>query len=306
MSAAGSAPRTARRSGLAYGLITYLIWGVLPLYFVAMSPTGPFELVSARVVFSALFCALLVMFTRAWRVLGEVFRSPRTLGLFALAAGLIYLNWQLYVIAATSGHVLEASLGYFINPVFTVLLAVLVQRERLTVAQWSAVGISALAVLVLAVAYGQVPWIGLGLALSFGFYGLIKARVGGQVDSLTGLTVETTLLLPVATVVLVLVQTIGGGLTFGSSGVGHSLLLASTGIVTAVPLLTFASASRRLPLAWLGFLQYLGPVLQFTLGVAVLREDMPPARWAGFALIWLAIVVLIVDGARQARAHRVY
>lgn len=304
MSGAGE-PVPARRSGLIYGLITYLIWGMLPLYFVAMAPTGPYELVSARVVFSALFCVFAVAVTKAWKPVFRVLRTPRLLGLFALAALLIYANWQLYVIATTSGHVLEASLGYFINPVFTVLLAVLVQRERLTVGQWSAVGISAVAVAVLAIAYGQVPWLGLGLATSFGFYGLIKARVGDQVDSLTGLSVETTLLLPLAAVVLVVVQATSG-ITFGASGVGHSLLLASTGIVTAVPLLTFASASRRLPLAWLGFMQYLGPVLQFILGVAVLHEDIPPARWAGFGLIWLAIVVLVIDGVRQARAHRVH
>lgn len=304
MSGAGE-PVPARRSGLIYGLITYLIWGMLPLYFVAMAPTGPYELVSARVVFSALFCVFAVAVTKAWKPVFRVLRTPRLLGLFALAALLIYANWQLYVIATTSGHVLEASLGYFINPVFTVLLAVLVQRERLTVGQWSAVGISAVAVAVLAIAYGQVPWLGLGLATSFGFYGLIKARVGDQVDSLTGLSVETTLLLPLAAVVLVVVQATSG-ITFGASGVGHSLLLASTGIVTAVPLLTFASASRRLPLAWLGFMQYLGPVLQFILGVAVLHEDIQPARWAGFGLIWLAIVVLVIDGVRQARAHRVH
>lgn len=296
--------RQPRRAGLVYGVVTYLIWGVLPLYFVLMAPTGPVELVAARVIFSVVFCAIIVAVTRRWRHIGALLADRRVVGPLAVAALLIYANWQLYVIAVETAHVLEASLGYFINPIVTVLLAVIFQHERLTRMQWAAVGVSAVAIAVLVVAYGQVPWIGLGLALSFGFYGLIKSRVADRVDAIGGLTVETTLLVPVAIAALVVVEVGMGGLTFARTGVGHALLLASTGVVTAVPLMTFAAASRRLPLSWLGFIQYLGPMLQFLIGLLVLHEPMPAARLVGFALIWAAIALLLVDGALQARrAH---
>ncbi|WP_225733226.1 EamA family transporter RarD [Pseudoclavibacter sp. CFCC 13796] len=297
--------RQPRRSGLMLGIGTYLIWGSLPLYFVLMSPTGPFELVAARVVFSAVFCALLVTATRQWRHLIALFRDARVLLTLTAAALLIYANWQLYVIAVTTEHVLEASLGYFINPIVTILLAVFVQHDRLGRMQWIAVALSAVAVVVLVAAYGQMPWIGLGLAFSFGFYGLIKSKVGERVDAISGLTIETTLLLPVAVVVLLLVEFVGTGLTFGRTGLGHSLLLASAGVVTAVPLITFAAASRRLPLSWIGFLQYLGPTLQFVIGVTVLHEPMPASRLIGFMLIWASIVLLIIDGLMQGRRHRI-
>ncbi|KAB1646591.1 EamA family transporter RarD [Pseudoclavibacter sp. CFCC 14310] len=297
--------RQPRRSGLMLGIGTYLIWGALPLYFMLMAPTGPFELVAARVVFSAVFCVLLVTVTRQWRHLVALFREPRVLLTLTAAALLIYANWQLYVIAVTSEHVLEASLGYFINPIVTVLLAVFVQHDRLSRVQWAAVCLSTVAVVVLVVAYGQLPWIGLGLAFSFGFYGLIKSKVGERVDAISGLTIETTLLLPIAVVVLLVVEFAGAGLTFGRTGLGHALLLASAGVVTAVPLITFAAASRRLPLSWIGFLQYLAPTMQFVIGVVVLHEPMPTSRLVGFALIWTSIVLLIVDGIVQSRRHRI-
>ena len=221
----------------------------------------------------------------------------------AVAAVLIVTNWTTYVYGVLSGHVLDAALGYFINPLVTVLLAVVVLRERLRPAQWVAVALGAAAVVVISTGVGGLPWVALVLACSFGLYGLVKNRVGRSVGALPGLAVETAVLTPVALGYLLWLGARGDG-TFGTEGLGHALLLASAGIVTALPLLLFSSAARRLPLSVVGLLQYLAPVLQFLCGVLVFGEHMPPTRWAGFALVWLALVVLSVDGLRAARATR--
>lgn len=300
-----SVPSASRRgAGLLFGVGTYLIWGGLPLFFLTLDPAGPWEIVAARVVFSLVFCLLLLVLTRSWSVFRSVWRAPGLVGRFAAAAILIYVNWQMYVVAVTSGHVVESALGYFINPLVTVLLAVLVLHERLRPAQWVAVGITAVAVVVLTVDYGRLPWIALVLAGSFACYGLIKNRIGSRVDSLTGMTVETTLLTPVAGVILTIVG-MSGGLTFATHGSAHFWLLVTSGPVTAIPLILFAAAAQRLPLSWLGFLQYLSPVLQFLVGVLILHESMPAARWIGFGIVWVALVVLIVDGTLESsRSHR--
>jgi chloramphenicol-sensitive protein RarD len=201
----------------------------------------------------------------------------------------------------------EAALGYFINPIVTVFLGVVVQRERLRVAQWVAVGVSIVAVIVLAVGYGSFPWIALILAFSFGFYGLIKKRVGPTVDAVSGLTLETLWLTPVAIVQLVVVAATAG-LTFGTVSVWHTVAMVGAGVITAVPLLFFAAASRRLPLVYMGFIQYFAPFIQFLVGVFVLHEAMPPERWVGFSIVWLALVILSVDmivAARQGRRKAV-
>jgi chloramphenicol-sensitive protein RarD len=238
--------------------------------------------------------------TRAWMPFIRILRQPRLLFTMALAGAIIFVNWQVYVIATVTGQVVEAALGYFINPIVTILIGVLVLRERLRIAQWVALGVSVIAVGVLTAGYGAVPWIALILAFSFGFYGLIKKRVGPRVDAISGLTLETMWLTPVAGVQLAIVGS-STGLTFGSAGIGHALLMMSAGIVTAVPLLLFASAARRLPLIYLGFIQYFSPVIQFLLGVFVLNEPMPPERWVGFSLIWVALIVLTVDMVRAGR-----
>ena len=197
----------------------------------------------------------------------------------------------------------DASLGYFINPLVTVTLAVVLLRERLRVAQWVALGFGALAVVVLTVGYGQLPWIALVLALSFGFYGFLKNRVGRTVEAIPGLAVETLVLAPLSLGYLLWLGGTGDG-TFAGDGVGHALVVAAAGIVTSVPLLLFGSAARRLPLSMIGLLQYIAPTLQFVIGVVVLHEQMPLARWWGFALVWVAIVILTVDGVRSSRASR--
>ncbi len=291
------------RPGLVFGVLAYMIWGFLPVYFIAVEPTGAFELVAMRVLFSLVFCVLIILVTRAWRPLAIVVRSPRPLGILAIAAGLIYLNWLTYAWAVLNGHVIESALGYFINPIVTVFLGVVVLRERLRPAQWAAVAISGVAVVVLAINYGAVPWISLVLAFTFASYGLTKSKVGGRVDAVSGLTVETALLVPIAVIQLIIVGSISG-LTFGQISLGHSLLLMASGIITAVPLLLFAAAARRLPLVYVGLLQYLAPVLQFAFGAFILMEPMPPGRWVGFAIVWLALIVLTVDMLASSRGLR--
>ncbi len=288
-------PSTAvSAGGLAYAVSSYLLWGLLPVLFFLLSASGAIEIVAWRIVLSLVFCALLITVARGWPRLVELLRDRRSLLTLALAAVLILVNWTVYVFASTSGHVVEASLGYFTNPIVTVLLGVLVLRERLRPLQWVAVGVSAIAVIVIAVGYGSMPWIALALASSFGLYGLVKNRVGGRVDALSGLTVETAVLAPAAAAVLVVI-----GLTSGLSAVElgptQGLLTASLGVATAVPLLLFASAARRLPLAYLGLVQYLAPVLQLLIGVVVLGEPMPAERWFGFGIVWLALIILTVD-----------
>ncbi|WP_411721192.1 EamA family transporter RarD [Mycetocola sp.] len=292
------------RSGLVSAVTAYVLWGMLPLYFLLVAPTGPFELVAARVIFSLIFCALLLTVTRAWKPFVRLLITPGITFTMALAGALIFVNWQTYVYGVLSGQVVEAALGYFINPIVTVFLGVFFLRERLRLIQWISVGISIVAVLVLAVGGSGVPWIALILAFSFGLYGYIKKRVGPRVDAVAGLTLETTWLLPVAVVQLLVVGATTG-LTIGTVSPMHTALLAGTGVITAVPLLFFAAASRRLPLVWMGFIQFFAPVIQFLVGVLVLHEEMPIERWVGFGLVWIALVILTVDMAASARRSAV-
>lgn len=282
------------RPGLAFALASYLLWGFLPVLFVSLRPSGPIEIVAWRIVLSLVFCALLISATRGWPRLLAIARDRGTLGSLSLAAVFIVVNWVVYVFASLSGHVVEAALGYFTNPIVTVLLGVIVLRERLRPLQWIAIGVSAVAVLILAIGYGSFPWIALTLAFSFGFYGLVKKRVGPKADAISGLTIETAVLAPVAAVALVIMGA-ANGLTIGTAGVAHTLLLLSLGVATAVPLILFAAASRRLPLTYMGLVQYIAPILQLLVGVVLLKEAMPPERWLGFGIVWLALAILTVD-----------
>jgi len=302
--AAAVAPVPARLvSGLIFSLGSYVLWGFLPLYFLLLAPTGAFEIVAYRILFSLVFCALLLTVTRGWGRLAALVRQPRILLTMAVAGVFIYINWQVFVLAVTSGHVVEGALGYFINPLFTVLLGVVFLRERLRPAQWVAVGISAVAIAIIAVGYGAFPWIAIALTLSFGLYGFIKKRVGGQVDAIGGLTLETAWLTPVAAVQLILVAT-SSGLTLTAGGPGHTVLVVLVGVATGVPLLLFAAAAARLPLIAIGLTQYLTPVLQFVLGVVFLGEAMSTTRWIGFVLVWVALIVLTIDLIRAAHGQR--
>jgi chloramphenicol-sensitive protein RarD len=301
-----SAEPTRRRgggTGLVFAIGAYVLWGFLPGFFLLLEPASAWEIVAFRVLMSLVFCAVLLTVTRGWRGLFGLSRQPRVLFTMALAGALIYVNWQVYIVATLSGHVIEASLGYFMNPIVTVVLGVLVLRERLRLTQWIAVGIAVVAVAVIVVGYGAFPWIALTLAFTFGFYGLVKKRLGPSVDAVSGLTLESLWLVPIATVILVVVG-VTSGLTLGSAGIWHALLLSLAGVFTAVPLLLFAAGARRVPLTVIGLLQFVAPILQFIIGAWLLGEPMPLERWVGFGLVWLALIVLTVDSLLFARRAR--
>ena len=291
-------------AGLGYAISAYALWGFLPVFFLLLAPTGAWEVVALRILLALVFCAFLLTITRAWPAFWGLARQARVLGIMTIAGVMIYINWQTYILAVLTGHVVEGALGYFINPIVTVVLGVVFLRERLRITQWIAVGISAVAILVIAIGYGAFPWLALILAFSFGTYGFIKKRVGAQVDAVSGLTLETVILTPVAIVVLAVVATVGGGLVTGTQGTAHLLITLCAGAITAIPLLLFAAAARRLPLVYIGLTQYLAPVMQFLIGVVVLHEAMPPERWAGFALVWVALIVLAADALRHGRSAR--
>lgn len=297
------APVAEAVRGGVYALGAYLLWGVLPLYFLQLRPTGPWEVVAWRIVLAFVFCLVLLTVLRTWRPFLAIVRQPRLLALTALAGVLIYVNWQTYLIGALTGHVIETSLGYFINPIVTVLLGVIVLRERLRLLPWIAVGIAVIAVIVIVVGYGTFPWIALTLALSFGFYGLVKKQIGPSVDAVSGLTLESLWLLPVAVVQLMVVAATAG-LTLGTAGPLHTGLLLAAGAVTAIPLLLFASGARRAPLSVIGLLQFVAPIIQFVIGVWLLGEPMTTERWIGFGLVWLALVLLSADSLVAARKNR--
>jgi len=276
---------------------------MFPLYFLTLLPANPFEIVSYRIIFSLVFCGLLLIVTRGWRRFVALLRQRRISLTLALAGVLLYLNWQIFIIAVVSGQVMESSLGYFINPILTVILGVTVLKEKLRPLQWLAVGISFVAVLVLTFSYGKLPWISLALAATFGFYGLIKKKLGNRVDVVSGLTMETMWVLPIALIQLVIVGNLVG-LTFVGFGAAHTVLLMSSGILTAVPLLLFAAGAKRLPLTAIGLIQYSTPVVTFLLALFVLHEEMPGSRWAGFILIWVSLSLITVDMFRAARSSR--
>lgn len=290
-------------SGLAIGASAYAIWGVLPLYMAATAPASAVEIVIMRIGFSLLFCLLLLAVLRRFGDLKVALGTRRRVLAVTLAAVAVAVNWLLYAGAVTSGHVLQASLGYFINPLVNVALGVLLLGERMRRAQWAAVAIAAAAVAVITLDAGEVPWIGLGLAFSFGLYGLIKKRAAAPVHPVASMTAETAVLLPVfAGGTLWLAAS--GTLTTGLHGAGHFWIMAASGVVTAVPLIMFSAAAKTVPLSVLGILQYIAPIGQFLLAVTVFGEQMPAGRWIGFGLIWLALLVFTTDHLATARAQR--
>ncbi|MFB6437578.1 EamA family transporter RarD [Streptomyces sp. NPDC056411] len=293
--------RSDVRTGLAYGIAAYTMWGLLPLYWHLLDAAAPSEILAHRMLWSLPVAVIILAVLRRWAWVGRLLREPRKLGLVLVCAVVISSNWFLYIWAVNSGHVLEASLGYFINPLVSIAFGVLVLRERLRVLQWVAVGVGALAVVVMTAAYGKVPWIALGLALSFATYGLVKKRVG--LDGIEGFSAETAMQLLPALGYLVFLGAHGES-SFLTGGVGQALLLSGCGVATAVPLICFGAAAMRLPLTVIGMMQYLAPTFQFLLGLTVFHETMPPERWAGFALVWGALAVLTWDALRTARRAR--
>jgi len=301
MSQAEKEPPRVEGRGLLLAILAYLLWGFLPLFFLLLVPANALEIVAWRVLLSLVFCAILLTATHSWRRLWMLLRDRRVSLTLLLAGILILINWLVYVYATVSHDVVQAALGYFTNPIVTVMLGIFVLRERLRPAQWVAIGISAIAVIVIAVGYGAFPWIALALAFSFGLYGLIKKRVGDRVDALSGLTIETLWLAPIAIGALVFVG-LTTGLTIGNVSTLQTVAMLCAGVVTAVPLLLFAGAARRLPLATIGLVQYLTPIMQFLIGVLLLHEAVTPERLSGFVLVWIALILLAIDGYWQRRS----
>jgi chloramphenicol-sensitive protein RarD len=291
-------------AGILFGIGAYGLWGLLPLYYFVLMPAGAVEIVANRVVWSLLFCALLITVTRAWRALAQALRNRAVFGSLALAAFLIAVNWLTYTYGVTTGQAVEASLGYFINPLVSVLLGVIVLKEKLRPLQWAAVGIGFIAVGVLTYSYGKPPWIALTLAFSFGFYGFVKKRVGPRVDAVTSLSVETMVLAPIAAATMTYLGATGNA-TLTTQGPGHFWLLLASGVITAVPLLFFGASARRLPMTTIGLLQYFAPLLQFILALVVFKEAMTLDRWIGFGVVWLALAVLTLDMLGTARRNSV-
>lgn len=283
---------TRTRQGTLLAAAAYLLWGLFPLYWPLLEPAGAVEILAHRFVWSLLVVLLLLVVRRSWGWVGAMRRDPRRTSLLVLASALIAVNWGVYIWGVNHGHVVETSLGYFINPLVTILLGVGLLGERLRRAQWVAVGVAAFAVVVLTIDYGRLPWIGLALALTFGGYGLIKKQA--NVAALPSLAVETTAAFGPALAYLLVLEANGRG-TFGHVSLAQSLLLAGTGVVTAVPLLFFGGAAIRVPLSTMGLMQYLTPTMQLAIGVLVRHEPMPPSRLLGFALVWVALAVLTVD-----------
>ncbi|MBC8160344.1 MAG: EamA family transporter RarD [Roseiflexaceae bacterium] len=285
--------------GLFYAAGAYILWGLLPVYWKALSAVSPAQILAHRVVWALLVALVLVVGRGKWRWLAEAARSPRTLLTFLATATLISVNWGIYIWAVNSGHVVETSLGYFINPLVSVLLGVVMLGERLRFAQGIAIGLAAAAVIYLTVQYGTLPWISLTLAFSFGLYGLLRKTA--KLDSLEGFSLETLLLFVPALGFLLLREQQGQG-AFLHTSLQDNLLLMGSGIATAVPLLLFAGGARRIRLSTLGLLQYIAPTLQFLLGVLVYGEALSSARLFGFVMIWLALVIYSAEGLWQNRS----
>lgn len=286
------------RRGLLYGIAAYALWGAFPLYWPLLEPAGAFEILAHRVTWSCVVMLVLVVALRRTPQFRALFSRSRASGLLAIAAAVVSLNWVTYIWSVNNDHVVESSLGYFINPLVSVVMGIVILGERLRPWQWTAVGVALAAVAVLTIDYGRPPWIALVLACSFGTYGLAKKVAG--VGAIESLAFETLLVAPFALAYLGWLA-VHGQATILTEGTGHALLLMTTGLVTAIPLIAFGAAAIRIPLVTIGLLQYLAPILQFALGVLWFREPMPAGRWAGFALVWIALALFTAEAVTHRR-----
>jgi chloramphenicol-sensitive protein RarD len=285
--------------GLLYGIGAYGSWGLFPAFFPLLKPAGALEVLAHRIVWTLVLMVGVVVAMRKLSALRSI--TGRTWLLLVCASGLVSANWVIYVYAVNNGHVVDAALGYFINPLVSVLLGVLIFRERLNRAQIAALVIALVAVVLLAIEVGGPPFIALGLAFSFGLYGAVKKVV--PTDPRVSVGLEAAIAAPFAIAYIAVLELSGHG-QFTNNGPGHIALMILSGPITAIPLLFFAAAAQRLPLVTLGLLMYLTPAMQMTWGVVVAHEPMPPARWVGFALIWLALLVFSGDALRRNRRAR--
>jgi chloramphenicol-sensitive protein RarD len=288
--------------GIWYAVGAYVAWGVLPVYWKWLHNVPAVQLISHRIIWSFVLLAMVVFVTRQWKSFRSAAQPRRVLLIYLAAAVLLSINWLTYVWAVNAGFIVETSLGYFINPLLSVLMGVIFLRERLRPWQWLPIGLAAAGVLYLTLAYGSLPWIALTLAFSFGIYGLVKKTA--PLGALYGLTLETGLLFVPAVGFLVYLETVGRG-AFLHSGPLMDLLLVGAGLITTVPLLMFASAAQRIPLSLVGVLQYIAPTLQFLIGVLIYKEPFDHAHLIGFSLVWVALAIFWLEGFFASRRLRV-
>ena len=284
--------------GLVFGISAYSLWGLFPLYWPLLEPANPLEIVSHRAVWTLVFCVIVLAATKALKSTLVTLKRPLVAAKLFLTSILISINWLVYIWATNNGHVVEASLGYYINPLIMIGFGVILLKEKMRPLQWAAVSIATIGVLVLTIDYGRLPWIALALAISWGSYGLIKKQLG--LGALEGLAIETSISAFFYLGYLVYLGNQGTG-QFGQHW-GLTLLLMSAGAVTAIPLLLFNGSTTRLPFTTIGLLQYITPTLQFSVGVWIRHEDMPTARWVGFLIIWVSLTTLAIDLVRSGRA----
>jgi len=284
--------------GLLFGFSSYIMWGLFPLYWPLLEPANPLEIVSHRAVWTLVFCLIVLALNKQIRTTLSVMKNPKTMAALLLSTILVSINWITYIWAVNHGHVVEAALGYYINPLIIIAFGVILLREKMRPLQWVAVAIAAVGVLVLTIDYGRLPWVAISLALSWGSYGLVKKKL--NLGALEGLAIET---------LISFIPYVGYLIYLGSHGTGQfghkpllTILLISAGAVTAIPLLLFNGSTTRLPYSTIGLLQYITPTIQFSLGVWLRHEDMPTARWIGFIVIWFALVALGTDLVRSSRA----
>jgi len=284
--------------GLLFGISSYILWGLFPLYWPLLEPANPLEIVAHRAVWTLIFCFIVLLLSKQIHSTLGVLKNPKAMAALLLTTILISINWITYIWATNNGHVVEAALGYYINPLIIIAFGVLLLREKMRPLQWLAVAIAAVGVLVLTIDYGRLPWVAISLALSWGSYGLVKKKL--NLGALDGLAIETLISLIPYLGYLIYIGNQGDG-QFGHSA-GLTLLLISAGAVTAIPLLLFNGSTTRLPYSTMGLLQYITPTIQFSIGVWVRHEDMPAARWIGFVIIWFALIALGIDLVRSSRA----
>lgn len=290
-------PITARRSSESVGVIAgfgaYLCWGLFPLFFHALSANSPIEILCHRMIWALVAVAVPLTIRKDWRWIARLRRNRRELLRTTAAALLIGSNWGIYIWAATHGHIIEAALGYFINPLVVVTMGVIILGERLGTAQWIAVGFGALSVVGVTIAAGRIPWVALLLAFAFAGYGYLKR--GTSLTAIQSLAAETAVFAPFALVGIVVLQALGAARFGGDAGISGSLMLVAAGPITAIPLVMYAAAARRLPFSLLGLMQYISPTMQFLCGVIVFREAMSSARWFGFAMVWISVAIVGID-----------
>ncbi len=286
------------KKGIWYAIGAYTLWGVFPVFWKLLQSASASEIVAHRMVWSLVFLAAILSYRRQWQWLPKIRRNRRAMGIFVLTAALLGTNWLIYVWGVNAGHIIETSLGYFINPLVNVLFGVIFFHERLRGGQWLSIVIAAAGVLYLTVSYGALPWIALSLAFSFGFYGMFKKK--SPLNALEGLSLEMMVLFIPALLYLFYLQGTGQA-AFGHVGLMTTFLLAMTGVATAIPLLFFAAAAQRIPLSVIGVLQYLAPTLQFLIGVVIYGEAFTQTRLIGFGIIWLALLIYTVEGVATRR-----